>query len=282
MSDTTMPSWRVSAGDGAGGGFPWRTVAISGGIAAALGLGAWGVHHLGRAVTRDVPVVAADTRPVRVRPDDPGGLRVPNQGERIFESGRPAAPPPPPTTAAGQGRGTAPPSPAARNGAPPSASAPAGPPSAVVEAERPDLAALRQAYQPPARPAPSPPAVVAPAVPSATTGSALAPPAVAPPAPQPVSTAPTAARPAPTGRAQVQLGALPSEAAARAEWERLSRRLGDLLADREPVVTRFDRGGGRAPMYRLRTGGFADPAAARAFCEAARGRGAPNCAAVGA
>jgi hypothetical protein len=68
---------------------------------------------------------------------------------------------------------------------------------------------------------------------------------------------------------QVQLLAARSEEIARAEWERLSRRAPE-LAGRTPVVTRLDRPEG--PLFRLRTGGFADPAAARAFCDGIKAR----------
>ncbi|MHB0669764.1 SPOR domain-containing protein, partial [Roseomonas mucosa] len=88
------------------------------------------------------------------------------------------------------------------------------------------------------------------------------------------------ARTATGGSALVQLGALGSEEAAHTEWNRLKGRLGGLLADRRPMVVRFERPG-MPTMWRLRTGGFSDAAAARSFCEAARAKGAPACAAIG-
>ncbi|WP_424812604.1 SPOR domain-containing protein [Roseococcus sp. YIM B11640] len=132
------------------------------------------------------------------------------------------------------------------------------------EAPRPD--ALRAQAQPPA-------AAPQPAAPAA------APAAVAPPAPARASApapAQQAARPAPAagGRAQVQLSAAASEEGAKAEWARLQRRAPE-LAGRSPVVTKFERDG-QATMWRLRTGGFADQAAARAFCGQLRERGV-NC-----
>jgi hypothetical protein len=72
---------------------------------------------------------------------------------------------------------------------------------------------------------------------------------------------------------QVQLGALGSEEAARAEWERLARRLPELFADRRPSIARLDRGAEQAPLFRIRTGGFGDLGGARAFCEQVRARG---------
>jgi hypothetical protein len=72
---------------------------------------------------------------------------------------------------------------------------------------------------------------------------------------------------------QVQLGALTSEEAARAEWDRLSRRAPELFQGRTPQIMRLDRGEGQAPLFRLRTGGLADQEAAAAFCEQIRARG---------
>jgi hypothetical protein len=70
---------------------------------------------------------------------------------------------------------------------------------------------------------------------------------------------------------QVQLGALTSEQAARAEWARLNRLVPDLLQGRSPQIMRFDREG-RSPLYRLRTGGLPDADAAAEFCEQIKAR----------
>lgn len=74
------------------------------------------------------------------------------------------------------------------------------------------------------------------------------------------------------GASQVQLAALATEQAAMAEWLRLSKRMPDLFGDRRPVVTKFDRDG--RTFWRLRTSGFADTAQATAFCQRVREKGA--------
>ncbi|MBR0671193.1 hypothetical protein GXW76_08415, partial [Roseomonas soli] len=87
MNDIPVPSYRVRPSNG--GGPPWRLFAIGAGLAAALMVGGavvWGVMRLGG--VRSVPLIEADPRPFKVRPDDPGGLRVPNQDELIFERNR--------------------------------------------------------------------------------------------------------------------------------------------------------------------------------------------------
>ena len=68
----------------------------------------------------------------------------------------------------------------------------------------------------------------------------------------------------------VQFAATRSEEAARADWQRLQRRVPE-LAGRQPIVAKLEREG-QPTLWRLRTGGFADLAAARAFCEPLRAR----------
>jgi hypothetical protein len=80
--------------------------------------------------------------------------------------------------------------------------------------------------------------------------------------------------PVANGRAQVQLGALPSEAAARGEWERLQKRVPELLGNRRVTLVPFDREG-QTTLYRIRTGGLADATTARALCEDMKARSIP-------
>jgi hypothetical protein len=235
------------------------SVLAAGAVIAAL---VWGFS---RGSTRNAPLIEADARPIKVRPDNPGGLRVPNQDELIFDRNRGA-------------RATA-----------PGALAP--------EAEKPRVDQLRQqlaerAAQEAARSAPpaATPAPAQPAAPQAAARSApqaaapAAPTTPAPPATTSALTAPSLPAPVPAnaerfapvanGRAQVQLGALPSEAAARGEWERLQRRVPELLSNRRVTLAPLDREG-QTTMFRIRTGGFADAATARAFCEEMKTRSIP-------
>jgi cell division septation protein DedD len=180
---------------------------------------------------RGVPLIETDGRPFKVRPDAPGGAVVPHQQELIFE----------------------------RNGSRQDRPGEArlGPPP---ETPRPE--ALRAQSQPAPAPAPMPaPASAAPA--------AAQPPARPAAAPAPAQ---QTARPAPAtgGRFMVQFAATRSEESARAEWERLQRRVPE-LAGRQPIITRLERDG-QPTLWRVRTGGFADAAAARAFCGPVRAR----------
>jgi cell division septation protein DedD len=230
-------------------------LALGGTIAAVLavvGALVWGITRANG--PRSVPLIEADPRPIKVRPDDPGGLRVPNQDELIFERNRGSN---------------------AQPGAARLAPEPEGPRidalrAQVAQPSPPPAAAVPPAPQAAGRQGTAPPAMVPqPAAPQAATPQAAAPPGAAQPATP-------AARPAPApgGTIRVQLGALASEEAARAEWDRLARRHAELLGAFRPQVVRFEREG-QAPLFRLRTGGFANAEAARDFCEQARGRSIP-------
>ncbi|MEJ6402236.1 SPOR domain-containing protein [Yoonia sp. 2307UL14-13] len=74
------------------------------------------------------------------------------------------------------------------------------------------------------------------------------------------------------GTPLVQLGAFRSPTLAASEWERLQRRFGELLTDRERVIQVSNQSSGT--WYRLRTAGFDDLAAARRFCAALSAEGA--------
>ncbi|WP_367615780.1 SPOR domain-containing protein [Plastoroseomonas hellenica] len=78
-----------------------------------------------------------------------------------------------------------------------------------------------------------------------------------------------------TDGVQVQIGALPSAAAAEKEWARLTRRVPALFRDLEPQVSRFERNG-QAPLFRLRTGPLPDAETAQEFCGGVRAAGG-NC-----
>jgi Flp pilus assembly protein TadD len=103
------------------------------------------------------------------------------------------------------------------------------------------LVPVAPAFDPPA---PMPPAAVDAAVP--------------PPAAQ------TTSLPTETIGPHVQLGAFNSETAARDEWVCLQQKVPDLLAGRDGAITTVERNG--TTFWRLRTWGFPDQDAARAFC----------------
>lgn len=180
-----------------------------------------------------VPVIEADTRPIRVKPDNPGGLQVTGADEQVM---------------GGQGsevQGMAP------------------------AAEVPAPQALR-AQMPPQQPSQArAPAVPPPGDAQPAAAAPSPPPAGAPRPAAPVQAARPAAVPAPG--TVVQLAAVDSEQVAQSEWQRLAKRMPDLLGDRRPILQRVEHDG-RA-VWRVRTGGFADIAEATSFCARVRTKG---------
>ncbi len=242
MSERLSPpteSWRPQRHAGWAGSQVKQVAVIAAGVVALLAVGVGG-YTLGGRGPRAVPVVEADLRPLRVRPDNPGGMQVAGAEEQIM---------------GGDGS-------AAEAMAPP-------PENPAPQALRAQIKA-RQPVPEPAQAAEAPLPIPAPASP-------LPIPPAAPPAPMvaaPVAAAPIspAAAPATSPPMQVQLAAMDSAAGASAEWLRLSKRAPDLLASRHPAILQVEHGG--RTLYRLRTGGFADLAQATAFCSAMRAKGA--------
>lgn len=257
-----------------------RLAIIAGGIGAALVVmvGAW---SLTGGKSGGIPVVEADSRPLRVKPDSA------QQGPEIDS----------PTPVGKQALAPTPeaPKPEALRAAAEKAAAEklaaekaAADKLAAEKAAAERAAAERQVAAAPATPAPAaaPPAPVQPVViaPAARPPSqpalltAPAPQASAPPAPAAQAQAPArapapapAAAPARSGSTQVQLAAVTSEQAALSEWSRLEKRMPDVLGGRRPAVVKAERDG--KTFYRLRTGGFADAGQASSFCEKVRAKG---------
>jgi SPOR domain len=204
-----------------------------------------------------VPVVTADVRPMRVKPDNPGGMRIDGAENDVFSGGvdnsnsklAPAAEVPDPS-----GMRTT------------SASPPPPPAVATQDAAQSPIVAP----PPPARPA----AVATATAPAPTnTAPAKAPPAAASAPAVSAPIAASAAKPASAaGRpAMVQLAALTTEQAARDEWQRMTKHMPDLLNGRQPSFSRVERDG--HTFWRLRTAGFSDVAQAKTFCEHVRAKG---------
>lgn len=76
----------------------------------------------------------------------------------------------------------------------------------------------------------------------------------------------------PAGTRLVQLGAFDSPDVARAEWDKMQGRFGDLLRGKDRIVQQAQSGG--RTFYRLRAHGFADLSDARRFCSALVAEGA--------
>ena len=187
-----------------------------------------------------IPVIAAPAGPVRVKPVNPGGMQA--DGAPGFSLG------------SGGGKDSLAPAPETPR---PDALA-----AEVEAARRREADQKPQVLQPQiVQPQNLQPQILPPKVQKPVQTTPLQP----PPKPAPEPTLRTDA----SGRADaVQLAAVDSDAAAHSEWDRLRRAHPELFAGRTPRIERADHDG--HVIYRLRTRGFVDTAAAATFCAQAR------------
>ncbi len=82
--------------------------------------------------------------------------------------------------------------------------------------------------------------------------------------------APAAAKP-PGKTVTVQLTSAKSEADAQAAWDKMARKMPDLVGPRRPLFQKVTEQG--ATPWRLRTGGFTDQTQARVFCDQVKAKG---------
>ena len=240
-------------------------VRLLGAAAVVAGLGVLGWYVYDRVLvvggSGEIPLIEADDGPTKIRPEDPGGLVVPNQDKLIYETLDGEVPDeiverllPAPEEPLPQ------PAPAELTTGP-AVEAPAPePPSTAEQADIPPL--------PPAQLEPE----AAPAI--AETSAAL------PPPPESVAEAPEPALPAPEPDAEpttggvylVQLASFRETAEADKAWRQLAKQHGDLLNEFTARVERADLGAELGVFYRLRVGPFGDEAAASALCDALKSR----------
>ena len=200
-----------------------------------------GTHHapvLQAAGDGNVPLIRADQRPIKVKPDQPGGMEVPDRDKLIFGEKTGGTPierllPPPERPEPLPKQALAPPP------------VPALPVVPTMTAPKIEMV-----------PASDPPVQTQPAAAKPT------PPKAASPVKPVVAAAPEAAKP---GGIRVQLGSLRSPEAARDEWQRLKRINSDLLGKLTAVAVRAevpDKGA----YYRVEAGPLVDGAAASQLC----------------
>jgi len=188
----------------------------------------------GDAANGAVPLIRADERPTKVKPEQPGGMQIPDRDKLIYNQMRPVV----------EHLLPLPEKPMARPAAPP--------PSPPLQTDT--------ARSPAGTP---PPASAAPEKPQAATQTAQ------PPQPAgkaaPAAPAPSKSPAAKTGGTRLQLGSVRSEDAARQEWERIKRKNPDLLGNISATPIRADLGD-RGVYYRIQTAPFTDLTAAERIC----------------
>lgn len=180
----------------------------------------------------DVPLIRADERPTKVKPDKPGGMEIPDRDKLIYTQKRAAVEhllPPPEKP---MPRPTPPPPPLAQlENSPPSPATAAGPTAGNAPAATPDI-------------------TLAPQQAGAASGKT-------PSSPAPEKPTAASSLPAKPGGTRLQLGSVRSENAARQEWDRIRRAAPDILGNLSAIPVRADLGD-RGVFYRILTGPVAD------------------------
>ena len=275
----------------------WPSIAVA---AAAVAFGGviWFAYQSGKTGNGGVPpLVKADTGPVKVKPDNPGGAEIPFQDSTVYdrldsngqkpvvekllpENEAPVArpqPAPAPPPADSDATVLAPP------GGPPPAALPQG--SGIVVAPPPADDSSATALAPPGAVLPPPPAPPAQLVQAPPPVKTIAPPPVAvkpPPAAKPAPDSIAAligaseAKPATAPRAssasgyRLQLSAVRSPDAVQDEWSRLKRRFPE-LASLKNSTSKIDVAG-KGTFYRVEAGPLGE-AEAKSTCAHLRAQG---------
>ncbi len=187
-----------------------------------------------------VPLIKAENTPIKVRPEKPGGMEVPNQDKLVYSRMNPGELPPPVEKLL-----PLPETPVAKPAAPPEDES-TGKAKKVAEAP----------------PAPKSTAESAPALPApeiAAGGKGKNEEEMAKAGAQLALIAPA------IGGYSIQLAALRSGDRAREHWRKLRKAHGDLLGKLTHTVVTADLGN-RGTFYRLRAGRLPDRAAAERLC----------------
>jgi cell division septation protein DedD len=211
----------------------------------------WNAYNQGQQSSGDsvVPLIQADNTPSKVRPEQPGGMDVPNQDKLIYDRLTPGQNAPntierllPPAE-----------SPVARPQAPP-------PPTPQTESMLPEATPSPRAPAQPSNDLVAP--TIAPRQPSVSTPAA--PPAA-------VAAIPPAATTSASGNFRIQLGAVRSQEAAQKEWARLQTANKDLLGKFGLNVSQANLGD-RGTFFRIQSGPVGDQKAASELCTKLKAR----------
>ncbi len=262
---------------------------------------------LGESVDTSVPLIRADMAPIKVRPESPGGMQVPDQDKLVYDRMQgqreppqveqllpppeaPMLPPPPPPPQ----RLARPEPPVTAEQTPPGPISlvpeqPPPPPKPVETAERllpePEKPKpVETSPPPPPQPAPPPPVAAKPAEPppaKPVESKPAKPPETAPAKPETAVASKPEPKPAPpppkkavkpAAAYQIQIAAVRSPTRARGEWKRLQRKHRELLGKLKLSIVKADLGPKKGIYYRLRAGPVADGKAARSLCAALKKR----------
>jgi hypothetical protein len=257
----------------------WILAAAMVAIVGGFGWVAWSAYKSGgTGIDGIVPLIKADNEPTRIRPDDPGGMPVPNQDKAIYDRldpkrappkgverllpppeapvGRPAAVTPPPDSTPSKPAiptlGETVPAPERQVGSAVVKAAPEPPPPTLQEQAAASAPQPFTKLEAPPAPPKTAPAAAAPKAPPAQ---------VATTAPAPAAVKPATA----ISGVRVQLGAVGSEDAAQKEWDRIRKANSDILGSVAPAFVRADLGD-KGVVYRIQAGPLATADAAADLC----------------
>lgn len=242
----------------------------------------WGVSQFN---TTRLPIILADSEPIKSRPESPGGLEVPNQNIALLNdlSPDPLKPqverllppletPRPPLGEIAEAEIPSFTSPPLETAAGPAARSTDGTQESAMPPPPPEPQAAAPKIEAPPAPAIQVPTVEAPTVEAPTVEA----PTVQAPTPAPqVETPQVAALPsasAATGAYVVQLAALRAKDSARPAWARLQKAHPALLGERVLTIQEIDLGE-RGLFYRVQAGFFAERADASGLCNSLKARG---------
>lgn len=223
---------------------------------------------------KSVPVIVADTTPVKVRPEEPGGVDVPDRDKYVYKSLTEEEP---------EAEQLLPPPEEPMERPPVEAVELAASEAAEEMTREAEVAMETVAEDTPEPPPPSELAVAklketaevakarvtetAPEPMKQEAAASEAVKAAPPPEPELTSTAPlqSATVSATSGSFLVQIGAAKNEASANEEIDRLAKKHPDILAGLSGAVIRVDLGD-KGVWYRMRVGPFASQGAANTIC----------------
>lgn len=259
MAETVPQEARGRLGDLIASTAKWTGALVS--LALIVGIVFWS-YRLGVRDANDLPVIKAGDGPIRMQPDEPGGLTMANKGLEVNNVLAGAAAPEPVNTQTQ----LAPASESVEPGEDPVAAVETQPEPVVLSA----LTGEDQVSQLPQaafdadgdlvtspRPRPRPGTLDTSVAPTSEIDRMIA-------GTQAVSGA------AGDGGRLVQLGAFASEEIAKAQWQKLSQDNADLLGGKQSVIQEAQSGG--RTVYRLRVSGFDGLADSRALCTALKAR----------
>ncbi len=214
-----------------------RMAIAAGGVSVLVILVAWAWSGIHPYTFGPPPVISPPATPLRVVPEDPGGLVVPGANIPIMSGDMDAG----------------------------------GAPHLAPATQAPDIAALNQAagLNPPVPTAQAQPQTASTAAPPAADAPQTIMPASSQ-VPRPGSVATSAA--AAKSMTAVQLAATSDEDGVLAVWVQLQQKFPFVVKDRQPEVIPAIVNG--QSVWRLRVGGFASADAAKAFCDELAAKGA--------